>query len=377
MIANGTMKKSLVSMVVLLVVLFGGLFGYAHFRNVQAAAAFASYRPPAVPVTVSRAELQEMPRTLSGIGTLEAIRQVTIAPEVDGRITALHFQPGAAVRAGQPLVQLNDAPERGDLQRLKAQARLARINLERAQRLVTLAISQSELDAQQAALDQVEADIAKTEALIAQKLVRASFDGVLGVRRVHLGQYLKPGDAIVTLTDLDALYVNLTVPEQNSAQLAKGQTVNFTVDAQPGKTFSAKIVAVEPQIGVDTRSIRLQASADNPQHLLTPGMFAHASLVLPPEPKVLTVPEIAVDYTIHGDSVYVVRKARDGVLRVTRALVKPGARVGDRVVIGTGLDAGALVVTTGQLKLQDGAEVSVVNSTTLSDAAGKQGALLQ
>jgi len=370
------MTKKLILMAALLLVLFGGLFGYDHVRQARAAAAFAGYRPPPVAVTVSTAELQDMPRALSGIGTLEAVRQVTIAPEVDGRITALHFQPGAKVRAGQPLVQLNDAPERGDLQRLQAQAKLARINLDRAKRLVKLAVSQSELDAQQAELDQVEAEIVKTEALIAQKLVRAPFDGVLGVRRVHLGQYLKPGDAIVTLTDLDALYVNLTLPEQNSAQLAAGQAVNFTVDAHPERTFSAKIVAVEPQIGVDTRSIHLQAEAANPQHLLTPGMFAHASLMLPPEPKVLTVPEIAVDYTIHGDSVYVVSKTETG-LRATRALVKPGARVGDRVVIREGLSAGAEVVTTGQLKLQDGAAVAVVKSTTLSEAASKQRALPQ
>lgn len=371
------MKKSLTLMVVALVVLFGGLFGYDYFRKAQAAAAFAGYRPPPVAVTATTAELQDMPRLLSGIGTLEAVRQVTIAPEVDGRITALHFQPGAKVRAGQPLVQLNDAPERGELRRLQAQAKLARINLDRAKRLVKLAVSQSELDAQEASLEEIEAQIATTEALIAQKLVRAPFEGVLGVRRVHLGQYLKPGDEIVTLTDLDALYVNLTVPEQNSAQLAQGQRVNFVVDAHPGRTFTAKIVAVEPQVGVDTRSIRLQATADNPQHVLAPGMFAHASLVLAPEPKSLTVPEIAVDYSIHGDSVYVVSKAQGGALQVKRALVKPGARVGDRVVILEGLDAGALVVTTGQLKLQDGAEVTVVQSTTLSDAALKQGSLPQ
>src|SRR5205085_2518546 len=162
---------------VILVVLFGGLFGFNFYRKAQAGMAFANYRPPPVQVVATRAEVGNMPRTLQAIGSLEAVRQVTVAPEVGGRITALHFQPGQKVRAGQPLVQLNDGPERGDLQRLQAQAKLARINLERAKKLLSLAVSQSELDAKQAALDEIEADTVKTQALIAQKLIRAPFAG--------------------------------------------------------------------------------------------------------------------------------------------------------------------------------------------------------
>jgi multidrug efflux system membrane fusion protein len=296
---------------------------------------------------------------------------------VGGRITALHFQSGQKVRAGQPLVQLNDAPERGDLQRLQAQAKLARINLERAKKLLSLAVSQSELDTKQAELDGIEADTVKTQALIAQKLIRAPFTGQLGVRQVHLGQFVNPGDPVVTLTDLGKLYVNLTLPEQTSGQLAVGQTVNVSVDAQAQRSFAAKVIAIEPQIGVDTRSIKLQAELDNKDNLLAPGMFAHASLQLPVQPNVLTVPETAVDYTIHGDSVFVVHKSagqdQQPTLTATRALVKTGARVGDRVVITDGLKPGDLVVTVGQLKLQDGAPVALVDNKTLRDAAAKQG----
>jgi multidrug efflux system membrane fusion protein len=357
-------------MAAVLLILFGGLFGFNYFRKMQSAAAVAHYQPPPVPVAVSRAQRQDVPQSLDAIGSLEAVRQVKVAPEVAGRITALHFQPGTKVRAGQPLVQLNDAPERGDLQRLRAQAKLARINLDRARRLLNLAVSRSELDAKQAALDEIEADIAKTTALIAQKLVRAPFAGALGVRQVHLGQYLNPGDTIVTLTDLSALYVNLTLPEQTSAQLRADQPVQLTVDAYPERSFTARVIAIEPQIGADTRAIKLQARLDNTEGVLAPGMFAHARVLLPPRSGVITVPETAVDYTIHGDSVYVVSKQAQGALSAARVLVQTGGRIGgDRVIISKGVAPGDLVVTIGQLNLHDGAAVTLVKSSTLSDAA--------
>ncbi len=376
------MKKNLILTALVLVVLFGSLFGFDYYRRVRSMEAFAHYRPAPVQVAATKAVLQVIPRTLAGIGTLEAVRQVSIAPEVAGRITDLHFEPGAKVRAGQPLLQLNDAPERGDLQKLHAQEKLAQVNLNRAVQLLAItAIAQSELEAKQAALDEVKADIAKTQALIDQKLIRAPFSGVLGVRQVHLGQYLNPGEAIVTLTDLSELYVDVSLPEQNSGVLKVGQTVNLTVDAQPQHPFSARVVAIEPQVGVGTRSIKLQAQIDNKEHLLTPGMFANATLVLPAAAKVITVPEIAVDYTIHGDSVYVVHKGSgqggDTALTATRALIKTGARVGDRIEIQTGLREGDLVVTIGQLKLQDGAVVALVDDKTLRDAEVKQRGLLQ
>ena len=376
------MKKRMLLMVAALLLLFGGLFGYDYHRKVQAAMAFAGFRPPPVAVAVSRAELREMPRTLAAIGTLEAVRQVTIAPEVSGRVIALYFQPGDQVRAGQPLLQTNDAPERGDLQRLQARARLARINLDRAQRLVKFAISQSELDAKRTELDEVEADILKTQALIAQKLIRAPFSGVLGMRQVHLGQYLNPGDAIVTLTDLSTLYVNFTLPEQTSGQLAVGNTVNFTVDAYPGRNYVAHVIAVEPQIGVDTHSIQLQARLDNRDGSLAPGMFANASLVLASGPAVLMVPETALDYTIHGDSIYRVRKVPGqgngaAAFIATRALVETGSRIDDYVVIRAGLSADDLVVTVGQLKLHDGAEVAPVKTDSLTEAAAIHGSRLE
>ncbi|HSB96304.1 MAG TPA: efflux RND transporter periplasmic adaptor subunit [Spongiibacteraceae bacterium] len=372
--AQQNLNKRLLMMGLFLILLFGGLFGFDLFRKVQMGKAFAAYRPAPVPVTAIRAEIGAVPRALQAIGTLEAVRQVTIAPEVDGRITELHLLPGATVKAGQPLLQLNDGPERGDLQRLRAQARLAQINIDRSKQLLNLAVSQGELDTQQATLDAIAGDIARTEALIAQKLIRAPFSGALGVQRVHEGQYVKQGEALVTLTDLHTLFLNLTLPEQTHSQLSIGQTVQFYVDALPQQQFSAKIIAIEPQIGAESRAIKLQAQLDNPKNLLAPGMFARAALQLAPEANVLSVPETAIDFSIHGDSVFVLRKQKTEqgeALVATRALVQTDGRSGDRVIVRSGLQAGDLVATTGQIKLHDGAPVQIVDNTTLEAAAKK------
>ncbi|HEY3697873.1 MAG TPA: efflux RND transporter periplasmic adaptor subunit [Spongiibacteraceae bacterium] len=357
-----------------LVVIFGSLFGWHFYQNFKKWKVYGAYRPPPVTVTAIRAEAGAVPRSIDAIGTLEAVRQVTLASEVSGRITQLHFTPGGEAKNGAPLLQLNDGPEQGDLQRLRAQAKLARINLERSKQLLPLAVAQSDIDTQQAALDSVEGDIARTEAVIAQKAIRAPFAGQLGVQRVHLGEYVNAGTPLVTLTDLNTLYLNMTLPEQWHSRLTLGQPVQFSVDASPKQQFKAKIIAIEPQIGADTRAIRLQAQLDNPKHLLAPGMFAHAALQLEPEQNVLSVPVTAIDFSIHGDSVYVINKKKNDngeQLIAARMLVQTDGRYGERVIVRSGLKAGDTIVTSGQLKLHDGAEVKIVDSTTLDDAAKK------
>lgn len=368
--SNPQLRKRLLIVGLCLIVIFGGLFGFDLFRKIMMGKYFAAYRPPPVPVTAEQVTAGEVPRSVEAIGSLEAVRQVTISPEVSGRITALSFTPGNEVKAGAPLVQLNDGPEQGDLQRLRAQAKLARINLERSQKLLPLAISQSDIDSQQATLDATEGEIARTEALIAQKAIRAPFNGQLGVQRVHLGDYVNAGTPLVTLTDLNTLYLNMTLPEQWHGRLHMGQEVVFSVDALPEQKFKAKIIAIEPQVGVDTRAIKLQAQLDNPKRLLTPGMFARAALQMEAEKNVVSVPAIAIDYSIHGDSVYLISK-KDDKTSVSRALVQTDGHFGDRVIVRSGIKAGDTIVTNGQVKLHEGAEVQVVQDKTLIDAAQK------
>ncbi len=188
-----------------------------------------------------------------------------------------------------------------------------KLSLDRAKQLAARQFGpQATADQAQAAFDQANAGIAKTQAIISQKLVRAPFDGELGVRHVEVGQFLTAGTQIVTLTDLSPLYANFTVTEKDSAALKVGQTVRILVDAYPGRTFEGKITAIEPQIATDTRNIRVQATLDNPDHILKPGMFTTTTVVLPDKPPVVTVPETAVDYTLYGDSVFLITEKKGG-----------------------------------------------------------------
>ncbi|MGH6738305.1 MAG: efflux RND transporter periplasmic adaptor subunit, partial [Bradyrhizobium sp.] len=262
--------------------------------------------------------------------------------------------------------------EQGDLLNYQAMARLAGANLSRNRTLARQDFAtQATLDQYQSQLDQARGMIAKTEAQIAQKRIVAPFSGVLGVRQIDLGQYLQAGTPVVTLTDLDTLYANFTLPEQNRGAVAVGQSVQIRVDAFAERVFEAKVTAIEPQIDPQTRTMKVQASLANPDHVLLPGMYANARVVLPPEQGVVTVPETAVDYSAYGESVYVVQeagKAADGkpALKAVQTFVQSGTRHDGMVAILSGLRPGDLVVTSGQVKLHNGAAVSISNDDSLS-----------
>jgi membrane fusion protein, multidrug efflux system len=348
----------------LLAVLVGGLVWFNYFRGQMIKQFFANNKPPPVAVSAAEAKSEVVPNLLTAVGGLAAVHQVDVSADVNGRVTEIKFEPGTHVEAGTPLVQMFDAPEQGDLANYKAQATVAQLSLDRAKQLASRRFGpQATVDTAQAAYDQAQAGIAKTEALISQKLVRAPFSGDLGVRKVEVGQYLTAGTAIVSLTDLSELWANFTVTEKDSGSLKVGQPVRLKVDAYPGRTFDAKITTIEPQISTDTRNIRVQATIANPEKILKPGMFVTTTVVLPDKPAVVTVPETAVDYTLYGDSVFVIteKKEADGKtsLSAVRTFVQTGNRVEGRVEIVKGVKPGDKVVAVGQLKLQSGAAVSI------------------
>jgi multidrug efflux system membrane fusion protein len=348
----------------LLALLVGGLVGFNAFRSHMIAQFFANNKPPPASVTVAEAKSEVIPNLLTAVGDLAAVHQVNVTSDVSGRITDIMFTAGANVKAGTPLLQLFDAPEQGDLASFKAQATMGQLALDRAKQLAAHQFSpQSTVDQAQSTYDQAIAGIAKTQAIISQKLVRAPFDGELGVRHVEVGQFLTAGTQIVSLTDLSELYANVTVTEKGSASLKVGQTVRIVVDAYPGRTFEGKITTIEPQIAADTRNIRVQATIENPDHILKPGMFATTTVVLPDKPPVITVPETAVDYTLYGDSVFLIteKKTDDGKTSLTavRSFVQAGNRIDGRAEILKGLKAGDRVVAVGQLKLQSGSAVTI------------------
>ncbi|ABD08345.1 Secretion protein HlyD [Rhodopseudomonas palustris HaA2] len=348
----------------LLAILVGGLVGFNAFRSHMIAQFFANNKPPPINVSIAEAKSEVVPNLLTAVGDLAAVHQVNVTSDVNGRITDILFTPGAEVKAGAKLLQLYDAPEQADLANYRAQVKVAELSLDRAKQLAARQFGpQATVDQAQASFDQANAGIARTEAVISQKLVRAPFDGVLGVRRVEVGQYLTAGTQIVTLTDLSRVYTNFTVTEKDSGTLKVGQAVRVTVDAYPGRVFEGKITTIEPQISAETRNIRVQGTLDNPEHILKPGMFATTTVVLPDKPAVITVPETAVDYTLYGDSVFLIKeeKADDGKTSLTavRTFVRTGERIHGRAVIQSGLKAGDRVVAVGQLKLQSGAAVAI------------------
>lgn len=349
---------------VLLGALVGGLVWFNYFRGQMIKQFFANNKPPPTVVSAAEAKSEVVPNLLTAVGSLVAVHQVDVSADVNGRVTEIKFEPGAHVEAGTPLVQLFDMPEQGDLANYKAQATVAQLSLDRAKQLASRQFGpQATVDTAQAAYDQAMAGIAKTEALISQKLVRAPFSGDLGVRKVEVGQYLTAGTAIVSLTDLSELWANFTVTEKDSGNLKVGQPVRLKVDAYPGRTFDAKITTIEPQIATDTRNIRVQATVANPEKILKPGMFVTTTVVLPDKSAVVTVPETAVDYTLYGDSVFVIteKKGEDGKtsLSAVRTFVQTGNRVEGRAEIVKGLKPGDKVVAVGQLKLQSGSAVSI------------------
>ena len=358
------MRRWLIIVGAALILLLVAIVGFNAFRNHMIAQFFANMKPPPTVVAVAEAKSEVLPNLLTAVGDLAAVNQVNVTTDVNGRVTEILFQPGAEVKAGDPLLQIYDAPDQSDLASYKAQTLAAQLALDRAKALLAKSFGpQATVDQAQAAYDQGAAAVGKTESIISQKRITAPCSGVLGVRLVQLGQYLSAGTQIVSLTDLSRLYLNFTVTEKDRAVLDVGQAVRIKVDAYPGRTFEGKITTIEPQISADTRNVKVQATLDNPDRILQPGMFASTTVELPPKPAVITVPETAVDYTLYGDSVWLITGTKDAegkeTLKTDRTFVKTGARINDRVVIASGVKPGDRVVAVGQLKLQSGSAVTI------------------
>ena len=367
-------RKLTVCVTIAAVLVIGGAVGLyrqstsTRPTEVAPAAAVPAAAVPAIQVAVATATQADMPYLLAGIGELEATRQVMVTAETGGLVRAIHFQPGERVNAGQTLVQLNDAPEQGELTRLQAQATNAKTQLQRTQRLLPQqAATQEELDQVQSTYSQALGEIMRVKALIDQKRIKAPFTGVLGVRKVNLGQFVQAGDAMVSLTDAQTLYANITLPERALAQLKPGQEMNVSVDAHPQRVFKGRVSTLEPRIDPGTRTVLVQATVPNPDSLLTPGMYARGEVRLPDKHDVISVPETAVSYSAYGDFVYVLEGADTQLTSTVRQVyVKTGERWAGRVVLLDGVKAGERVVTSGQLRLRSGASVQVASHDTLA-----------
>lgn len=326
--------------------------------------------PPPTSVVATVVTPVDVPDALEAVGSLRAVREVVLAPEVAGRVTAISFRPGQRVGAGATLVQLNDGPERADRAAAAARAEFTRLQLARTRELVPAgAESRETLQQRQAEYDQAIAAVRQLDARLAQRRIAAPFAGEVGVRRINLGQFLNPGDAVATLTSLDQLYVDFTVPQQELVRLNIGGEVRVTTDAWPGRAFTARVTTIEPRVDENSRNIWVQGLLANPDRALRPGMYVNAALTLPPLPNALVVPATAIMTSAQGDSVVVIRgnnARREGKAEIVS--VATGRRFGDSVVVAQGLKAGDVVVTEGQLRVQPG---SVLRVSKLVPAAGR------
>lgn len=333
----------------------------------EAGAAMAAAMPPTV-VTAAAVKSDEWSNLLTAPGSLVAVQGVTVAAEVPGKIVRLAFESGAAVKAGDLLVQLDTTTEEAQLRAAEASAALAKANLQRARELRQANTnSPAELDAAEAQAKQAEAQAETIRTVIAKKSIRAPFAGRLGLRLVNLGQILREGDAIAALQTLSPIHVNFSLPQQRLSELAAGNVVRLTTDAAPGRVVEGRVSAIHPEIDPSTRNVRIQATLENREELLRPGMFANVEVQLPTASRVLAIPTTAVLHAPFGDSVFVIEEKKDeksgrtqSVLR--QQFVRIGAARGDFVAVVDGLKDGEQVVTSGVFKLRPGMPVTIDNT---------------
>ncbi|EJM00310.1 RND family efflux transporter, MFP subunit [Pseudomonas sp. GM102] len=358
--------KPIAISVIGLVVVFGLLYTWRISRS------GAAEHPvmPAIPVSTIRADPRGVAEELQAVGSLQAVREVMVAPDTSGRVTAINFEAGQVIKEGTVLVQLYDAPEQADRTAAAAKADFAQLQLRRSQELAPTGAEPRELlEQRKAEAAQAVAAVRQLDARIQQKTIRAPFSGQIGIRRINPGQYLTAGDAIATLTQLDPLYVNFTLPQQDLPRLTSGASVQVTVDAAPGQVFNARISTIEPRIDGETRNIVVQALLPNADRTLKSGMYVTTRLALPATTNAIVLPLTAIQTSASGDSVVLVQGANEeGVGKAVAVPVTTGRRLGDDILVTQGVKPGDTVVTAGQNRLPPGATVKI-STAALSAAA--------
>jgi membrane fusion protein (multidrug efflux system) len=363
------MIKRMLLMLVAMTLIVGGIIGFKLFGRHMMNVALAAQTPPPVTVATATARELEWRPTLRAVGGFAATQGIMVSAQLDAVVTKIAFEPGGKVAAGDLLVQQDISTETAQLESAEAAAELAAQSLERVQQLRAAGTNAAnELDTATANYRQAQANIAAIRSTIAKRTIRAPFAGRTGIRQVNLGQFLRSGAAIVSLQALDPIYFDFTLPQQDAGRVKAGQSVVVAVDAFPGAAFCGAISTVNPDLDEATRTLRLQATLPNADGRLQPGMFGSVEVQLPLDEKVVTVPLTAIVYNPYGNAVYIVEPGSGGQV-ARQQFVQTGATRGDQIAIVKGVNAGAVVVTAGQLKLRNGASVVVNNRITPADSA--------
>jgi membrane fusion protein (multidrug efflux system) len=360
------MKKNIIIAIIILLVVVGIIAGIKALQI----GAMMSMKPPVMIETVTAAvvEPQRWESVLTSVGSLTAVQGVMVSAEVAGKVVKIAFEPGSMVQEGDLLVQQDVVAETAQLRSAEANHELAKVNFARAKRLLKeQTYSRSEYDNADAQLKQTAAQFDNLKAAIAKRTIQAPFTGALGIRLVNLGEMLSIGDEIVSLQSLDPVFANFSLPQQHFSKIENGLLVRIQTDALPGTVLEGTITAINPQVEAATRNIMVQATLQNDDLLLRPGMFVTITVLLPEQQDVLAIPATAVLNAPYSDSVFIVEDAPEdspskGGQIARQQFVRIGRRLGDFAAVESGLNEGDMVVTTGAFKLRNGQAVTIDNT---------------
>ncbi len=377
------MKKILIGVGIVLVALLvlGGIKAMQIGAMIQEGTAF---KLPPFTVTSSTVEEQSWEQSLAAVGSVSPVEGADLRAEASGNVVEIAFDSGELVTQGQLLVKLDTRTEEAQLKAAEAAKELARLDLERSESLrASRTISTSEYDSARARYTEAEAQVENIQSIIDDKYVRAPFTGRTGIRRVNQGSFVNVGDHIVTLQSLQQVYVDFSLPQQVIRELRDGLEVVATVDSFPDREFRGKLTATSPLLDTATRTIDVQATFENPDELLRPGMFAKVRVIKPEKKQVLSIPSTAVLYAPYGNSVYIIEEVAEeseaeeneqpqlgapyehtGFV-IRQQFVRTGESRGDFISILDGLKPGRRVVSEGVFKLQNNASVVISDSLAL------------
>ena len=362
------MLKRMVIMLVAVALTFGAVFGFLAFKARMISQIMAAQSNPPQAVSTAVVGLAAWQPRLEAVGSARAVNGANLSSQISGIVSAIHFESGADVKQGSPLVDLIAEDDIAHLEALKATTELARLTYERDQRLVrTKAISEQTVDSDKWTLKNAEAQVAQQQALVDYKSIKAPFSGRLGIRQVDLGQFLAAGTTVVTLQQLDPIYVDFFLPEQALAQIKVGQHVAAKIDAYPGHAFDGAISAINSLVDIATRNVQIRATFNNPDRRLLPGMFATVEIDVGSAQRLVTLPQTAIAYNSYGNIVFLVEeKGTDAAgkprLVARQTFVTTGETRGDQVSILNGVKEGDTVVTAGQMKLRNDSPIVVNNA---------------
>jgi membrane fusion protein, multidrug efflux system len=358
------MKLKVVIAIVAVLVVIGALAGTKYLQIKKLTSMPQTVPPESISSAVAHEEKWQ--DTRSAVGSLSAVQGVTVTPEIAGTVTEIAFESGALVKKGDLIVRFDTTTEQAQLKSLNAQLEWARLSLDRARKLRTdNTVSQSELDQADATFQQAKATADATQAIIDKKTIRAPFTGTLGIRQINLGEYVDAGKPIVSLQALNPVYADFSMPQQTLSDIKTGMVVRVTMDTYTNKQFEGVLTAINPNLDDNTRSVRLQATLDNAEQLLRPGMFARIEVVLPSDQKLLVIPATSVLSAPYGDSVYVIEPSTNAPagtnkpdMVVRQQLIRTGRARGDFISVETGLKPGDHIVNAGLFKLHNGSTVT-------------------